>query len=205
MLFLARHGETEWNRDGRIQGRGDSPLTAKGECQARALARFTVAWGVTRLYASPLGRARATAAVVAAASGVAPGFDDRLREAAYGLAEGLTGAEIEARFPGALAARAAGRWDRALPGGETGAEVWDRAAAFAGERLAGVCEDAGMRVMVIAHQGVNRALAGVLGGLDPPSATAMAQPHGVVFACAADGVFCLRLETGESGGHASPR
>src|SRR6266581_7062816 len=99
MLYVARHGETEWNRDGRMQGRLGGPLTAKGRAQAEALAVAARALGVRRLIASPLPRALATAGVVAAALGVNPRTLDALVETDFGACSGLTEAEIAARFP----------------------------------------------------------------------------------------------------------
>ena len=64
-LIVIRHGQTQWNLEGRWQGHGDSPLTAKGEDQARAIGGILARAGITaeshRAYVSPSGRARATA------------------------------------------------------------------------------------------------------------------------------------------------
>ncbi len=146
MLFIARHGETEWNLADRIQGKGDSPLTARGVAQARGLAAFLVEVAIDRLYASPQGRARRTAEIVAEATGCTPQFDDRLVEADYGVADGLTIAEARARYPGEWERREADRWGVALPGGESIAEVWRRAESFAGDCLSGVVDDEAVRV-----------------------------------------------------------
>ena len=83
-LYLLRHGETEWNREGRIQGSQDSPLTARGRAQATAQADILARevpqlWQLAR-YCSPLRRARDTARI--ALDGLVPVIDRRLREAA---------------------------------------------------------------------------------------------------------------------------
>ncbi|MFD2262555.1 histidine phosphatase family protein [Lacibacterium aquatile] len=99
MILLLRHGQTEWNRDRRLQGQGDSPLTALGRAQARAMgrtARTALGAGITpRLMASPLGRTLATADLVAFELGIsaAPVTDPRLMELAFGSWEGRTGIE----------------------------------------------------------------------------------------------------------------
>ena len=96
-IYLARHGETAWNREGRWQGQNDIPLHDEGRQQARALAERLRGCGVTRVYTSDLLRARETADIVAAALGLAPVTPDPdLRERCFGVFEGLTREECEA-------------------------------------------------------------------------------------------------------------
>jgi len=202
MLLIARHGETEWNAAGRIQGRGDSALTARGRDQARRLAAFVADQGVERLFASPLGRARETAAIVARALDLEPVIDERLVEGSAGVGDGLTFAEIETRHAGALARRDADRWRVALPRGETVADIWDRVESFAreyfgvGGHLDGGDADRvdGHRALVIAHQGVNRVLLGIIMGFPPADILRLAQPNDVIFRCTNDGVAGYRLD-----------
>ena len=87
-VILARHGETEWNIAGRAQGRADSPLTAAGIEQARALGRTLVAQGVEHIVSSTLGRALHTAEVVAEIIGCEVSVDERFVERAFGELEG---------------------------------------------------------------------------------------------------------------------
>jgi 2,3-bisphosphoglycerate-dependent phosphoglycerate mutase len=117
-LYVVRHGETAWNREGRIQGHRDSPLTARGEAQARAVARRLARERLSALHSSDLGRARATADAVAAATGLEVRPDAGLRERAFGLFEGKTWDEIGRDHPDAARAAAA---DPAfvVPGGES--------------------------------------------------------------------------------------
>ncbi len=104
LVYLARHGETEWNALGRWQGHTDVPLHAVGHEQARALGERARALGVAAVASSDLARARDTARAVAAALGVSPAYVDAdLRERAFGRFEGLTRAECQARFPEAWA------------------------------------------------------------------------------------------------------
>lgn len=101
-IFLARHGETEWNRVGRWQGVTDIPLSDVGRAQARELGERLRGRGIVSLHASDLSRAHETAEIVAEILGLAPpAVDPRLRERGYGCFEGLTRAECEARYPGA--------------------------------------------------------------------------------------------------------
>jgi len=100
-ILLARHGETDWNRDGRFQGWADPPLNAAGRAQARALADQLRDTPFDAAYSSDLRRAHETAQIVAAAHGVDVVTDPGLREIDVGSWSGLTRAEIEERFPGA--------------------------------------------------------------------------------------------------------
>lgn len=100
-LYLVRHGATDWNEAGRWQGQSDVPLNARGRDEALAAARLLAAWGAApaAVYSSDLSRAVETARVIATTLGPLPlVLDARLRERALGAAEGLTRAELEARF-----------------------------------------------------------------------------------------------------------
>lgn len=96
MIVLARHGQTDVNRDGRLQGRSDAQLTALGRRQADRLAEVLGRERPARVISSPLRRARETAGVIAAAAGVAVEIDERLLELDYGAWEGRPLAEVRA-------------------------------------------------------------------------------------------------------------
>jgi len=93
-LLLARHGETDWNRELRIQGSSDIELNQLGRAQARALAQELEHVELDAVYASDLVRARATAEAVAAFHGLEVRLDARLRERSFGSWEGLTREDI---------------------------------------------------------------------------------------------------------------
>jgi len=100
VLYLARHGETEWNALGRLQGANDVPLNERGREQALALGAALSREGIVRVTASDLSRARQTGEVVARRLGVRElAIDPELRERSFGPFEGLTRLECEARFP----------------------------------------------------------------------------------------------------------
>jgi probable phosphoglycerate mutase len=99
-LFIVRHGETEWNREGRIQGHRDSPLTALGVEQARAAALRLASERLDALYSSDLGRARQTAHEVSLVTALPIVYDTGLRERAFGVHEGKTWEEIATQHPG---------------------------------------------------------------------------------------------------------
>jgi len=100
-ILLARHGETDWNRDGRFQGWADPPLNELGREQAQSLADRLRETPFDAVYTSDLRRARETAEIVAAPHGVPVASDTALREIDVGSWSGLTRAQIEERFPGA--------------------------------------------------------------------------------------------------------
>jgi broad specificity phosphatase PhoE len=97
-LLLARHGETDWNRELRIQGSSDIALNELGREQAAALAEELADVELDAVYSSDLARARATAEAVAATHGLDVRLDPRLRERSFGSWEGLTREDI-AEFP----------------------------------------------------------------------------------------------------------
>lgn len=99
-LYLVRHGETDWNRARRIQGRTDIPLNAVGREQARVTGTLLSRRPITRVVASPLARARETAEIIAVTLGLpAPELEPAVVERDYGAAEGLDFREIDERFP----------------------------------------------------------------------------------------------------------
>jgi broad specificity phosphatase PhoE len=98
-ILLARHGETDWNRDNRFQGHADPPLNDAGREQAAALADSLAGERLAAVYSSPLRRAVETAELVAARHGLEPRPVDALREVDVGSWQGLTRTEIESRFP----------------------------------------------------------------------------------------------------------
>ena len=92
-LLLVRHGETDWNADGRLQGHTDRPLSDFGRRQARQLAEELAEEKLDAIYASDLSRARETAEIVGARLGLPVAIDPDLREKDWGTWEGLTGVE----------------------------------------------------------------------------------------------------------------
>jgi probable phosphoglycerate mutase len=101
ILFLSRHGETDWNAEGRFQGHADPPLNEHGRAQARGLAQRLEKTPIAAIYSSDLQRSRATAEIVAAPHGLQVVAFPELREVDVGEWSGLARDEIEARWPGA--------------------------------------------------------------------------------------------------------
>jgi probable phosphoglycerate mutase len=151
-LTLIRHGETEWNREGRIQGyHADSVLTANGEAQARRLAERLADERVQSLHSSDAGRARQTAAPIAAAVGLVVLYDAALRERNYGAFEGRTYGEIEREFPDAFRKFRSRDPRYAPPDGESALQFRDRIVAVV-ERIAAGAQ--GGHAAVVTHGGV---------------------------------------------------
>jgi 2,3-bisphosphoglycerate-dependent phosphoglycerate mutase len=169
-LIVVRHGETHWNRAARIQGHGDSPLTPEGEAQARAIAERLAQERFDRLVASDLGRAWRTAQAIAARTGHEIFPDPRFRERNYGIAEGLTYDEIDARYPEVFARVRATDPEYVVPGGESRRQLFERVCA-AFDSLAR--EHSGRRVAVVCHGGVLGCLYRHVHGI------ALAAPHAI--------------------------
>jgi len=166
VIFLARHGETEWNRVGRWQGKTDIPLSEVGRAQAQALRDRLRDRGIVRVYASDLGRARETADIVAAALGLTPvRLDERLRERGFGCFEGLTRSECELHHPEAWARYLADRRSTP-PDAEPQPQVVERMMAALTD-IAAAAPDEGA-VLVVSHGGAIRSFVHAVTGLTPP-------------------------------------
>jgi probable phosphoglycerate mutase len=126
-ILLIRHGETDWNATGWIQGHSDTPLNAAGREQARRVAQRLASEPVQALYSSDLARAYETAMIIAQPLGLAVVMSPRLRERRYGAWEGLTSAEIQARYPEQFAEWRGRSTDFAPLHGETRSQLLSRA------------------------------------------------------------------------------
>jgi broad specificity phosphatase PhoE len=160
-ILIARHGESDWNRERRWQGHADRPLTEKGRAQSEALAARLAHIDLDAVYSSDLRRARETAAVVAAAQGLEVDERADLREVDVGSWSGLTRTEAEERFPEGF-----GRWRRGFPGWEDG-ESYEAMTA----RVVGAVNDIAQRhtygpVLVVSHGGPIRAIHAAALGMD---------------------------------------
>lgn len=118
-VYLARHGETAYNHEGRFQGQQQVPLNDTGRSQAAELAERAVAYGFRALWCSPLLRARETADIVAAAVGLEPKEDARLMETDAGEWTDRSFADVRAQAPQLFDAFAAADPGFAFPGGES--------------------------------------------------------------------------------------
>lgn len=180
MIYLIRHGETEWNVERRMQGRRESRLTLRGERQAAAMAKLLAGLvahdppGSWRLASSPLGRARQTAAFIGASLGVAVEIDERLAEIAFGEWEGRLRDEVAPQYPELFEGR---DWLVSPPGGETYDEVWARVAAW----LADQPPEPERRMIAVSHGVTGRLLRGAYAGLDRHATLMQDTPQDAVY------------------------
>ncbi len=184
VIYYIRHGETEWNADGRLQGAQDTPLNDLGRAQAaqagRILADLLARDGCDKsqlpYVSSPLLRARTTMELMRGALALSPqvyATDDRLREIGYGKWEGFTLAEMQAADPIFFAQRLVDKWRVAPEGGETYEAVQQRMSDWYTEVKADT--------VVVAHGGTARALMVALGFETPQSAADLPIAQGAVY------------------------
>jgi broad specificity phosphatase PhoE len=154
-IILVRHGETDWNAMGRIQGHSDTPLNAVGREQAWRAAQRLAREPVRALYSSDLARAYETATIIGQSLGLNVVMSPRLRERGYGAWEGLTSIEIQARYPEQFAEWRARSSNFAPPQGETRAQLLSRALS---ELQTIGSRHTGEIVVVVTHGGLCYAL-----------------------------------------------
>lgn len=151
LVYIVRHGATDWNQAGRIQGQLDIPLNADGRAQARLVAQRLVDLGPAALYSSDLLRAYETAQIIGQATGLPVIQKLGLREMHFGAWQGLTVPQLRERDPDVYAARRANPYDVPPPGGQTWRQFYQRAVRALHEILR--TTDA-QRLIVATHSGV---------------------------------------------------
>jgi alpha-ribazole phosphatase len=160
-VYLARHGESDWNAANRFQGHSDRPLTEEGRRQADALAELVAQENVDAIYSSPLIRALETARIVAARTGLEVTELDGLREVDTGSWSGLSRADVQERFPEGFERWIAGGsgWEDGETYEEMGERVLRAIRAIAAAHPNG-------RVLVVSHGGPIRAVQSAAEGID---------------------------------------
>jgi len=177
-IILLRHGETHWNRQQRIQGHGDSPLTLKGIEQAKAYGRAIqplLGAGQWRLVSSPLSRCMQTSAILCEVAGLdfaAVTRDARIKEVSTGEYSGRLKAEFQ---PGQLGGNGRQSWFFHCPGGETHDHMVARLSAWLGEL------GASDHVVAVSHGIAGKILRGLYAGWDPDHALAQDSPQDALF------------------------
>jgi broad specificity phosphatase PhoE len=192
-LYFVRHGETDWNRERRIQGRTDIPLNESGRAQAAAAARRLKELVATPedldFYSSPLGRARQTMAAILFEFGLPENhahYDERLIERSFGAFDGLTWRQMFAAGIDPDHDPATYHDWRPMDG-ESFADVTERVGEWLGEVR--------RPAIIVSHSGVSRVLRGLLLGLDKAEIVHLAVPQHRFFRVAEGEVawFDLRL------------
>jgi len=192
MIYLVRHGQTEFNRERRIQGHVDSPLTELGVRQAHAVGRLLrdlirepEAW---RLVSSPLGRAQATAELISAAlGGLTVELDDRLKEMSWGAYDGRLRADLEAQEPDTFGKTG---WAFDAGTGETYDEVSERVGAW----LASLPPEPARRIICVTHGISGRVLRGLYANLGRDEAGQQDVPQDAVYLLQHGGVGRIDCE-----------
>jgi probable phosphoglycerate mutase len=180
MIYLCRHGQTEWNRAHRLQGQCESDLTPLGRAQAGAMADLLhdlIQRDVDRpwrIVASPLRRARDTAGIIGAKLGLPVEFDDRLMELTVGEWEGRLRADLQRENPDLFADRT---WFFAAPGGETYDQVMARVSDWLSEQAA----EPERRLIVVSHGIAGRLLRGAYAGLSPVETLELDVPQDALY------------------------
>lgn len=180
MIYLVRHGQTEFNRERRIQGHVDSLLTELGVRQAHAVGRLLRdlirepdGW---RVVSSPLGRAHATAEIVAARLGGLPiDLEPRIQEMSWGSYDGRLRSEIEAEHPDTFGRTG---WAFDAP---TDGESYETVCARVGDWLASLPPEPERRIVAVAHGISGRVLRGLYANLPRDEAGQQDVPQDAVF------------------------
>lgn len=189
LLYLCRHGQTDWNAERRLQGQSDIPLNSFGRAQARRNGRYlrnvlgASAWDFA-FVSSPMQRAADTMRIVRQEMGLDPdafATDDRLCEIHFGDWQGQTLRELAASNPELMEARRADKWNFVPPG--IGAETYEALA----DRVAPVFERLDRPSIVTAHGGVTRAVLQRFMGVSRDEAAALDIPQDRI----------LRIDRGE--------
>lgn len=183
IVYLVRHGETVWNRAGRLQGQLDAPLTRLGLAQAAAVGQTlaTLLNGAPfQISASPLGRTAQSAAIITEILGrdfEAIRWDHRLKEITLGDRDGYPGwTAMDRDFPEEAAKRNADPWNYRHPNGESSQDVQNRVRPV----LAEIETQGGIHV-IVAHGVVNKIWRGLYHDLTPEQTFALDRPQNAFF------------------------
>lgn len=175
-IYLIRHGETEWNVQGRFQGKLDLALTDTGVSQAEAIGRRLAGLDLSCdvFVSSPLGRTRQTAAIIAGSANLPVAqCDDRLAEVSLGSWDGLTHSDIDAQWPGVLDGSTPFDWFFRSPDGESYDAAFLRSECW-------LREQRGVTVAV-SHGLISRIIRGAYRGLSKPEALRLPVPQDVIW------------------------
>lgn len=180
-LIFIRHGQTDWNKQARLQGSQDIPINSTGERQAARNGRVLADWfkeaernpGAFDFVSSPLQRCQHTMRLVRTAAGLEPidayATDPRLIEITFGDWEGSTLQELEQTSPQAVAARVADKWGFRPPNGESYHDLTQRVAPW--------LKSIERPTIAVSHGGVHRAVRGLLMGLEKQEIAALDVPQ----------------------------
>ncbi len=177
-VYFVRHGQTNFNKERRLQGWRDSELSEEGIAQAKGIAKSLLAFEIGEAIASPLGRAMQTAVYIRNALQIPITTTDDLREVSFGLWEGNTLPQLEEKWPGEWAKRQADKWNYRPPGGEA-----NKDAVYRAQRVKEWIEthNHSKPMLVVAHFAINRIVLSLLAGIEPEDTVRMDVPHEVIY------------------------
>lgn len=180
-IILMRHGQTEWNVEGRYQGHLNSPLTQKGKLQAKENAlKLNRAIDLSqpfKIFSSPLGRAKESCYIICDTLGIDREeviLDERIQEFNYGIFEGRTKKECALVYADVLAKREANKWSYVIENGESYEMVTERLYSW----LKSVKDEE--KIIVVAHEMINRALRGIYSGYSNEKILGLRQANDLV-------------------------
>ncbi|MEM9386594.1 MAG: histidine phosphatase family protein [Pseudomonadota bacterium] len=176
-IYFVRHGQTEWNVQGRLQGRGDSPLTELGRTQAQAHQQWLSGAPPEAVIASPLGRVRATVALATQGLGLDVAYDEALSERCMGQFEGWTLGEIAEQAPALAALKSADPWAWKPPGGEDYNQLFERTAPLV-QRL---IEHPANTLLVVSHGTIVRPILAQFLALDRDTTLRISSPNDLAY------------------------
>lgn len=181
-LLLVRHGETDWNRDGRFQGQIDIPLNENGHAQAAQAAEFLKDVEIDAAVTSSMKRPKETAeGILKYHPDVTLTTTEDLWEISHGEWEGKLESEIESGYPGLLAQWQSTPASVQMPAGENLEDVWARARKGWGDIVAAYSDAVEQKtVMVVAHDAINKAILCQVFGLGPENFWQFKQGNGAV-------------------------
>jgi len=176
-IYIFRHGQTDWNIMGKLQGQSGVGLNIQGEKQAQELKSILQLLNIDKYFVSPLQRALQTARILE----INYEIDDRIKEISFGIYEGYSLAMIEQRNPGILKRREKNKWYYKFDAScESYEDIYLRTRNFIREKIINAVEDT---IGIIAHETVNKALIGNILQLDQRTIMEIKHPNDVTYLC----------------------
>lgn len=177
-LILVRHGETVWNRERRLQGHQDSPLTEEGKKQLAFLAEALKDEKIDAAYCSDLGRAIDSAKAILQSHGIKAVQRRELRERSHGIVQGMTQKQADREYQDLQEQRRKSKYNFHNPKGESYADAEQRVKPFIEEIKQ---KNADQTVLVVTHGGISRIVLGQLLKLPAEEMMAIDQPHECIY------------------------
>lgn len=177
-LILARNGETIWNKERRLQGHQDSPLTEDGKKQVAFIAEALKNEKIDTAFCSDLGRAIDSSKAILQPHGLKAIQRRELRERSHGIVQGMTQKQADREYEELQEQRKKSKYDFRNPKGESYADSEQRIKPFIEELKQ---KNANQTVLIVSHSGINRIILGQLLKLPAEEMMNIAQPHECIY------------------------